>query len=192
MPQAAAAAAKKPANKRAGARKKAITISDTESDAADIAIEDDDDEDFGVQEVQAPAATKKGGKKAAAAPKPPAAAKKRGPAKKQQQPEIGQKLLTSMLQPARASPEKKVRKMRASPFNKKSGSVLGRASTQVESTVSEELSSGSPSTSDDIEVVEAPPPKARPQRARAQTRYVVSDSESEPATEDSDFNEDDD
>ena len=44
---------------------------------------------------------------------------------------MGQKLLTdiNMLKPAEnpwISPEKKVRKMRASPFNKKSGSVLGR------------------------------------------------------------------
>jgi DNA topoisomerase-2 len=77
---------------------------------------------------------KKAGRKPAAndkAAKPPAAAKKRGAANKQQSQTLGQKLLTdiNMLKPAEnpwISPEKKVRKMRASPFNKKSGSVLGR------------------------------------------------------------------
>ncbi|XP_010023597.2 DNA topoisomerase 2 [Eucalyptus grandis] len=49
------------------------------------------------------------------------------------------------------------------------------------------------STSDDTEeVVEVAPPKGRPPRAkRQQTRYVVSDSESEKPTDDSDFDEDD-
>lgn len=197
VPQVAAAGKKKQANKRTGARKKTSTISDTSESEAEIAVDDDDDEDFGVEEIPVPvaAAGKKGGKKAAAAPKQPAAAKKRGPAKKQQQPQgIGQKLLTEMLKPTGSSPEKKVRKMRASPFNKKSGSMLGKVGVpQVESTVSEELS-GSPSTSDDIEeVAEVVPKKARPQRAnRNQTRYVLSDTESEKATDDSDFDQDQD
>ncbi|KAL3726570.1 hypothetical protein ACJRO7_031468 [Eucalyptus globulus] len=49
------------------------------------------------------------------------------------------------------------------------------------------------STSDDTEeVVEVAPPRGRPQRAkRQQTRYVVSDSESEKPTDDTDFDEDD-
>ncbi|KAH7570640.1 hypothetical protein ACOSQ2_019276 [Xanthoceras sorbifolium] len=167
--------------KRAAAGKNTLTISDTsESEAEEIA-------------APAPAAGKKGGRKAAAA-KPPAAEKKRGPTKKQQQPQglLGQKLLTEMLKPTEISPEKKVRKMRASPFNKKSGSVLGRvaAASQDESTGSEQLS-GSPSTSDDVEEVAEVPTKARPLRAnRRQTRYVLSDTESEKATDDSDFGED--
>ncbi|KAL5827358.1 hypothetical protein ACOSQ3_019200 [Xanthoceras sorbifolium] len=167
--------------KRAAAGKNTLTISDTsESEAEEIA-------------APAPAAGKKGGRKAAAA-KPPAAEKKRGPTKKQQQPQglLGQKLLTEMLKPTEISPEKKVRKMRASPFNKKSGSVLGRvaAASQDESTGSEQLS-GSPSTSYDVEEVAEVPTKARPLRAnRRQTRYVLSDTESEKATDDSDFGED--
>ncbi|KAK3416892.1 hypothetical protein EUGRSUZ_H02633 [Eucalyptus grandis] len=49
------------------------------------------------------------------------------------------------------------------------------------------------STSDDTEeVAEVAPPRGRPPRAkRQQTRYVVSDSESEKPTDDSDFDEDD-
>ena len=94
--------------------------------------DDDDDEDSEIEVVATPEARKKGGGKLAAnaqAVKAPAAAKKRGAANKQQPQTLGQKLLTDMLKPAEnsgISPEKKVRKMRASPFNKKSGSVLGR------------------------------------------------------------------
>ncbi|KAI6694781.1 hypothetical protein NL676_022491 [Syzygium grande] len=89
-----------------------------------------------------------------------------------------------MLKPAEStgvSPEKEVRKTRASPFNKKSSSVLGRES-KVDS-----------STSDDAEeVFEMALPKGRPQRVTLkQTTYVVSDSESEKSN-DSDFDEDDD
>ncbi|KAI9169979.1 hypothetical protein LWI28_020463 [Acer negundo] len=175
VPQVAAAAGKKVAASKRGAaaRKKTVTISDSSESEAEI--------------VEA----KKGGRKPAAA-KPPAAAKKRGTTKKEAQGLLGQKLLTEMLKPTEISPEKKVRKMRASPFNKKSGSVLGRIAATTsnsqddESTESAQLS-GSPSTSE--EVAEVVLTKERPKRAnRRQTSYVLSDSESEP-TDDSDFDE---
>lgn len=176
-------AKKKEPSKRTAAQKKAVTVETSDSED-EIII--DDDEAF---EIAAPEAGKKGGRKAAGntkAAKPAAETKKRGPAKKQQpEASLGQRLLTEMLKPAESSPEKKVRKMRASPFNKKSGSKLGRAGTI------EEPSGSSPSTSE--EVAEVLPPKARPQRAnRRQARYVLSDSESEKAIDDSEFDEDED
>lgn len=176
-------AKKKEPSKRTAAQKKAVTVETSDSED-EIII--DDDEAF---EIAAPEEGKKGGRKAAGntkAAKPAAETKKRGPAKKQQpEASLGQRLLTEMLKPAESSPEKKVRKMRASPFNKKSGSMLGRAGTI------EEPSGSSPSTSE--EVAEVLPPKARPQRAnRRQARYVLSDSESEKATDDSEFDEDED
>ncbi|CAB4268140.1 unnamed protein product [Prunus armeniaca] len=158
------------------------------------AMQIDDDEDFEVEIAAAPAAGKKGGRKAAGttkASKPPAAAKKRGAANKQSQASSssGQKLLTDMLKPAETSgisPEPKVRKMRASPFNKKSGSVMGRGSLEVEMVESEEKVD-TPSTEERSDAPVAA--RARPQRAnRRQTRYVLSDSESEKeVSEDSDF-----
>lgn len=176
-------AKKKEPSKRTAAQKKVVTVETSDSED-EIII--DDDEAF---EIAAPEEGKKGGRKAAGnskAAKPAAETKKRGPAKKQQpEASLGQRLLTEMLKPAESSPEKKVRKMRASPFNKKSGSMLGRAGTI------EEPSGSSPSTSE--EVAEVLPPKARPQRAnRRQARYVLSDSESEKATDDSEFDEDED
>ncbi|CAN6696972.1 unnamed protein product [Malus baccata var. baccata] len=159
-----------------------------------VVMQLDSDDDFEEEIAAAPkrGGTKAAGKPKAAASKPPAAAKKRGAAaNKQQQPQTssGQKLLTDMLKPAaessRASPEPKVRKMRASPFNKKSGSVMGRVGLADEMIESDDKVD-TPSTE---ERSEAPVvARARPQREnRRQTRYVLSDSESEPASEDSDF-----
>ena len=92
-----------------------------------------------------------------------------------------------MLKPAEnpgISPEKKVRKMRASPFNKKSGSVLGRVGEENETSPGDEENSGSASTSASTEEsIEVVPASARPQK--------VSDSESENATEDSESDEED-
>ncbi|PON46642.1 DNA topoisomerase II-type [Trema orientale] len=188
---------KKAPSKRAAAQKKsAATLPDIVDVDVDGDIEDDD-EDF---ELEPAPAGKKGGKKAAAnakAPKAPAATKRGGAASKQSHL-LGQKLLTDMLRPAESSgisPEKKVRKMRASPFNKKSGSLLGRVAGKEDES-EDKSSSSSPSTSettDEIVEVPAASAKARPQRAnRRQTRYVLSDSESEKATDDSDFDEDED
>nr|POE85727.1 dna topoisomerase 2 [Quercus suber] len=123
-------------------------------------------QDSEIEVVVAPEAKKKGGGKPAAnvkAVKAPAAAKKI---------------------------ENKVRRMRASPFNKKSGSVLGRVGKVNEVTKNEEnLGSASNSASSE-ETIEVAPARGRPQRVnRTQTRYVLSDSESEHATKDFEFDE---
>ena len=80
---------------------------------------------------------------------------------------------------AKASPEKKVGKIRPSPFNKKNGSILGRASS-------------SSSGKDNIVEQSVQPALVKPvwpSRAAPVKKYVVlSDSESDD--DDSDFNED--
>eukprot|EP00257_Ricinus_communis_P025444 XP_025012858.1 DNA topoisomerase 2 [Ricinus communis] len=195
MPQVPA---RKETSKRAAAQKKPVaTISELSESEDEVDLDDESD----VEVVPVPEAKKKGGRKPAAnsrAAKPPAGTKKRGPTKKESQG-LGQKLLTEMLKPAEnpgISPEKKVRKMRASPFNKKSGSVLGRVAKGSEATGSEEMS-GSTSTSSNMEEITEVPARARPQRAnRKQTKYVISDSDSEEAVEisdsDSESNQDND
>ncbi|GMI80723.1 hypothetical protein HRI_001741600 [Hibiscus trionum] len=82
--------------------------------------------------------------------------------------------------------EKKVREMRASPFNKKSGSILSKANTSSQSSMAE--------IDTDEEVVVVVEPKSRPQRANMTKKtYVISDSETEEdAVEYSDFEEDED
>ncbi|XP_004499912.1 DNA topoisomerase 2 [Cicer arietinum] len=200
-------AAKKPINRRGGVKKKSSTIVLDESDSDNDVNNIDDDDDFEVQQKAAPApeaGKKKGGgrkpaaqntKKAAA----PAAPKKRNVGGKQT---MGQKLLTDMLQPAEGtgtSPEKKVRKMRESPFNKKSGSILGRAANKDISPIAD-LSAGSASNSpadDDVVEIAPQPTRARPQRAnRTQKTYVLSETESDNDSDDdaelSDFDEDED
>ncbi|CAK9187446.1 unnamed protein product [Ilex paraguariensis] len=66
------------------------------------------------------------------------------------------------------SPQKKVTKMRASPFNKKSGSMLGRIGKEAEERIaleSEKQQGSSASNSDSAEEMnEAVAPRARPQR----------------------------
>ncbi|KAL6567913.1 DNA topoisomerase 2 [Orobanche gracilis] len=160
----------KAAQKRAPNKKTAATL--------------DEDNDFEVEVVAAPAAVTKGrgkpagtSKAAAAASKPPVAAKKRGPAvKKEPQTSLstGQKLLTDLLKPAaessRVSPDQKVRKMRESPFNKKSGSVLSRINVEDQMNVSEEKSEAP---------VAAAVGRARPQRAAAQNRKMILVSDTE-------------
>ena len=198
VPQVPAARKKEP-SRRAAAQKKPL------ASFTEISDDDEDDEDFEVEEVSASDAKKKGGRRPAAnakaaAAKPAAAAakNKRGAANKQQPQLLGQTLLTEIFKPAETlgiSPEKKVRKMRASPFNKKSGSVLGSTEEEDETAETEE-NSGSASTSNSSggesnEVVM--PARTRPQRVnRVQTRYVVSDSESDQPTDDSDFAGEDD
>ncbi|XWS74968.1 hypothetical protein CRYUN_Cryun01aG0044300 [Craigia yunnanensis] len=190
-------AGKKEPSKRAAAAKKkpVISLSEISESIGEIDITDED-----LEVVAAPEAGKKGGRKPAAnskAAKPPAAAKKRGPAVGKQS-QAQQKLLTEMLKPAEdsgISPEKKVRKMRASPFNKKSSSVLGRVGKELETTTDSEETLGSYSMSENNteEVTEVIQPRSRPQRVnRKQTIYVDSDSEIENATDDSDFEEDED
>ena len=194
-------AGKKEPSKRAAAAKKkpVVSLSEISESIGEIDINDED-----LEVVAAPEAGKKGGgRKPAAnskAAKPPAAAKKRGPAAEGKQSKAQQKLLTEMLKPSAEdsgiSPEKKVRKMRASPFNKKSSSILGRVGKELEAiTDSEETlcTSSSMSINNTEEVTEVIQPRSRPQRAnRKQTTYVVSDSETENAPDDSDFEEDED
>lgn len=186
---------KEPSKRTAALKKPLATVSEISSDDEE---NDVDDEDFDLEIVAAPEKGKKGGRKPAAnakaAAKPPAVAKNGGAGNKQKPQTLSQKLISDMLKPAEnlsgISPEKKVRKMRASPFNKKSGSVLGRAGEANESTEAEEILGSASTSGSTEEIVEVAPAKSRPQRVnRTQKRYVVSDSESENATEDSDFEE---
>ncbi|XP_030940905.1 DNA topoisomerase 2-like [Quercus lobata] len=175
---------KEPSKRAAAAQKKKplATVSEISNDDVDDndinEIDDDDDEDSEIEVVAAPEARKEGGRNPAAnakAVKAPAAAKKRGAANKQQPQTLGQKLLTDMLKPAEnseISPEKKVRKMWASPFNKKSGSVLGRVGKVNEVTENEENSGSASTSASTEETIEVAPARARPQRVnRAETRF---------------------
>lgn len=180
---------KPPSQKNVAGKKTSLDISGDEDQEFEFEDISDDDE-FEVQVVKG----NKGGRKPAAgnakAAKPPAATKKRGPAASSKQSQlVSQKLITDVLKPAESagvSPEKKVRKMRASPFNKKSSSVLGR----VAATDSKDDSVSPGSSFDTSETMIR---VARPQRAnRTKTTYVLSDSEDgEDATEgeDTDFSE---
>ncbi|KAL3537453.1 hypothetical protein ACH5RR_000819 [Cinchona calisaya] len=192
---------KREPSRRAAAKKPLSSVTEiSDNDDDDHQIEISDDEDFELEVEKA--VQEKGRKKPAnaEATKPPAATTKRGKANKNSQL-VGQKLITEVLKPAEKSnisPEKKVRRMRPSPFNKKSGSVLGRLSQEENDKISPESeeqespASASGSTEEIAQVVA--PRAARPQRGgnRGTARYVVSDSESDEATEDSEFNEDDD
>ncbi|KAI3983053.1 hypothetical protein MKX01_035334 [Papaver californicum] len=183
-----AAPAKKIAvNKRASAAQK--KISEISSDDEQMKATDEEkgsDDEFEPEPAAAVPAGRKGGKKAPAKPaaskaaKPAAAPRKRGPAKKQT-------LITDTLKPAEnvgISPEKKVKKIRPSPFNKKSSSMMGRIE---EGSSSEEnsLTNSEEQLDSSNEVVA---PVRRPVRAsRNVTNYVLSDSETdEPADEESD------
>ncbi|KAG9150672.1 hypothetical protein Leryth_008141 [Lithospermum erythrorhizon] len=151
--------------------------------------------DDDVVEAKKQVGRKAGNGKAA---KPPAAPKKRGANKALP---TG-KLISEALKAAEntgISPEKKVRKMRASPFNKKSGSVLGRSNTlpmDMSLDDAEEQESGS-SAGGDSEALVAPR-ASRPQRAaRAKVVQILSDSDDDDDEDDydeesDDFSEDDD
>ncbi|XP_016170360.1 DNA topoisomerase 2 isoform X1 [Arachis ipaensis] len=160
-------------------KKSSSTILLDSSDSDNVEDEDDGDDDFEIlDQAASEAGKKKGGRKPAAhkAAKAPAATKRNLGSKR------SQKLSTEMLKPAEeeTSPEKKVRRMRPSPFNKKSGSLLGRLAEKDQNASEGSASANSPSTTEE-EVVEVAPvaARARPQRAnRTQARYVVSESES--------------
>ncbi|KAL8496050.1 hypothetical protein ACS0TY_019960 [Phlomoides rotata] len=178
----------KPANRRAAAPKKTKATL-TEIDEEDE-VEIISDDDFEPEEKKT-----KGGRKPAnakAAAKPPA--RKRGPASKQSEL-IGQKLITEVLKPAESSPDKKVRKMRASPFNKKSSSILGRT-INVDDDEEEENAPGSGTSVSTLgSASEVAAPVARPTRAnRGKTKYVISDDSESDADDivDSDATVDDD
>ncbi|XP_023527823.1 DNA topoisomerase 2 isoform X4 [Cucurbita pepo subsp. pepo] len=185
VPKVQAAAKKKEPSKRAAAKKKTTAKSAQISD-------DSDNGDFEIKEIAPPAAKKGGGRKAAANAKTTKTTKKQEPVAR-----LGQKLITQMLEPTEnsgISPEKKVRKIRESPFNKKSGSMLGRKIGEEEEEVEagnegKMMGSASSETTDE-EVGRVPLARGRSQRTnRTQVRYVVSDSDSEPVYEDSDFDE---
>ncbi|KAG9133849.1 hypothetical protein Leryth_017933 [Lithospermum erythrorhizon] len=178
-----------------GEKKKHTTRAD---DKNRIVVSDGDDnepEDDNAVEVKKKAGKKAGNGKTS---KPPAAPKKRGGANKA--PVLG-KVITEVLKPAEStgiSPEKKVRKMRSSPFNKKSGSVLGRSNTLGMDSLDETEEQGSPdqesgsSTVDAVEDIVAPR-ATRPQRAtRGKVVQILSDSESDEATDYEDDDDDDD
>ncbi|OVA09460.1 DNA topoisomerase II [Macleaya cordata] len=157
---------------------------------------DHSDEDFELEVVAGPKWGKQGGRKLAAnskAAKPVIETRKRGPTKKQL---LSQKLITDVLklvENAGASPEKKVRKIRASPFNKKSNSMLGRIDDkdkELSPMNSEEKSGSSSPSSSPEESSEVVAERPRPHRANRRVgKYVVSESESDNAANDSDFGE---
>ncbi|KAJ0989896.1 hypothetical protein J5N97_008252 [Dioscorea zingiberensis] len=192
--------ARKEPSKRAAATRKASSsttitdISDDEPQEDDYmsTIQEDDnngDEDFEVMEI--PKGKKTGRKKADTTTKT-TAARKRGTTTGNNNKK--QAVLSQMLKPVEEQvPEKKVRKMRASPFNKKSGSILGRISPDSQESSSSLLSGTSPA--------EEPMVFSRPRRGNRTVKkavYVETDSEMEkeeeeddPITDDSDFQEED-
>ncbi|WOK99049.1 DNA topoisomerase 2-like [Canna indica] len=177
---------KKQTSRNAAAKKTTYTELSDDDEANDAeqlpTIEEDGDDDVSV--VEAPKAGKGKGRKPKNDKAKPATTttRKRG----------DQKLNTEVLKPAqstRMSPKKKVRKMRASPFNKKSGSVLGRLKSSPSAS---EDSSSSSSGGHPVEINEVAIATTRPKRDnRTKAVYVLSDSEEdEPAaTDDSDFEE---
>ncbi|KAJ0735221.1 putative DNA topoisomerase (ATP-hydrolyzing) [Helianthus annuus] len=183
---------KKAPAKRAAAKKKATVISDDE-DEDEVEIDMSDDSDFEAAAAP-PVEKKKGGRKPAAAKPPAAATKKRGPAAGGPSKTVKQ---TEVLKPAtEVGPEKKVRKMRPSPFNKKSGSVLGRVSKKND----EEEDDNEMVVGESSGEAAAAAAVVRPQRAnRKKMTYVISDEEEEDEDEDvddevsgdSDFDDDD-
>ena len=180
-----------------GVAKKTTLSSVSEINDSDDNIVEIIDDDFEIEEKKKKGGRKPANGKAVGKP-PPAATKKRGPASKQPQL-VGQTLITQVLKPVEVSPDKKVRKMRASPFNKKSGSILGRT-INVDDDEEEDASEASASTLGSG--TDAAPSVVRPKRANRTltTKYVISDSESDQADddddtaheEDSDFSEEDD
>ncbi|XP_047341634.1 DNA topoisomerase 2 [Impatiens glandulifera] len=175
-PSKAAAVTKKAPTKRAVATKK------SSADVTEIS-DDDDDDDF--------EENKKGKKPAAAKPPAGPAAKKRG---QQSKKAVITELLKNDLAPESSviSPEKKVRKMRASPFNKKSGSLLGR---DIANTIDEGNGEDAEKEKEEESSAEgvAMASRARPVRAnRAKVQYVLSiESDSEDFYDDVDDEEDD-
>lgn len=179
------AAKKKPAKR---GQKKALAVH-SDDDNMD---EPSGDEDFEV--VKETKGRGRGRGKQPPKEKAVVGARKRGPAA-QKKPPLGQKLITEVLKPdgvATISPDKKVRKMRDSPFNKKSGSLLAKGDSVI--------GASSSSVMDDIlqaEEVGVAVTRDRPKRERKKVATVVIESDSEEEDIDdedfsSDFDEDDD
>lgn len=142
--------------------------------------------------TEQPAQKKGRGKKpAAAAVKPKApAARKRAPT---QGGKATQKKIDEMLRATEdnntsaSSPEKKVRKMRSSPFNKKSGSILQRGSTASAS--SGTTVEASPPSGSSAEPVGAAQPR-RTARATKKPIYISDPEDEVELIDDSDFDAD--
>ncbi|WOK99050.1 DNA topoisomerase 2-like [Canna indica] len=173
--------------KKASRNKRMTTYSELSNEANEEeqlpTIEEDNDDDFSV--VEAP----KGGKGKGRKPKDVKAKSAATTSTKKGD----QKLITEVFKPAenaRILPQK-VRKMRASPFNKNSGSVLDRLKNSPSAS---EDSSNSSSTVHPVEINVVATERTRPKRDnRKKAVYVLSDSEEderEVATDDSDFDED--
>ncbi|KAK7826200.1 dna topoisomerase 2 [Quercus suber] len=164
---------KEPSKRAAAAQKKKPLATVSEISDDDINEINDDDEDSEIEVVAAPEARKKG---------------------RRNRLQMLRQLRSLQRQRREVQPIssslRHLRRMRASPFNKKSGCVLGRVGKVNELTENEEnLGSASTSASSE-ETIEVAPARARPQRVNCvQTRYVLSDSESDHATEDSEFDE---
>jgi DNA topoisomerase II len=155
-------------------------------------ISSDDDNDFAMKEASEMETQKKGrGRKPTAADKLKATTtRKRAPA---QGKAMKQKVLDEMLKPieesntSAPSPEKKVRKMRNSPFHKKSGSVLQRGAAAA-STTTESIAETSPTSGSSIEPVAAPQPRRTARTTRKATVvYDESDDDEDEVSDDSDF-----
>lgn len=142
------------------------------------------------------------GRGRAAGRKTAATTKKRGAAAAGKKAQAGQKLITDSFNTkattggstTETSPEKKVRRMRPSPFNKKSGSVLDRMNLgqssspdSIEDIEDSDLGSGLGSIDEggSGESGGVMPARPRPQRAnKKQLTYVLSDSDNEDDDDD--------
>ncbi|KAG8071989.1 hypothetical protein GUJ93_ZPchr0006g44923 [Zizania palustris] len=189
---------KKEPSKRGAARKNALTVMSEDDQDAEDPVNEDDEDDFSMEEVQI---EKKGRGRKPAAEKPKAAAtRKRAPA---QGKAMRQKVMEEIFKPtddnntSAPSPEKKVRKMRASPFHKKSGSILQKGATASTSTEDTESSSALGSSAEPV----APRPTRQTrgnkksyevQELSDDTEDEVQDISADSDFEDSDFGEDDD
>ncbi|MCL7048730.1 hypothetical protein MKW94_004884 [Papaver nudicaule] len=164
-----------------GKRASAAAPSDDENGEQMKTISEEKASDEEFEPAAAVPIGRKGGKRAAAKPaassqaaKPALAPRKRGPAKKQT-------LITDTLNPSEnvgILPEKKVRKIRKSPFNKKSGSIVGRigegSSVEKSLAISEEQLKSSNEEA----------PVRRPVRAsRKPTQYYAVDSETDESAD---------
>ncbi|MCO5587675.1 hypothetical protein L7F22_041626 [Adiantum nelumboides] len=110
-----------------------------------------------------------------------AAGKKRGNTSKAK----GQKLMDDMIaqesSPVQKSPAQKVRRMRPSPFHKKSGSITAKLAAEEHQHDEEEVV---------LEEVTVDPAVARPKRAnRAVVQYIISDDDEDEASGGDDFSD---
>ncbi|PKA63063.1 DNA topoisomerase 2 [Apostasia shenzhenica] len=160
---------KEPRGQTAAGKKAFTVISDKEE-------EDDDDGDF--EFVEAAKGKKGGGRKPANSNKvkaAPAATRRRE--ETQKKPILSQKVISGLLE---NSPDKKVRKIRVSPFNKKSGSFLNPSSKISTSEVKEDQNEQSIA-------------RARPKRlTKPKVVYVESDEEEDDSEVFSDYSESED